>query len=219
LFLIILLYFFLFYNLFVSLFVCKIFVFSFWVVHRFNSTRLLFEASHWINLWNLVCWIVAGLEHQPNRGYQVPCSVIKRTSDRLACRSTIGRITVTAVCIVAIWPVLVISYSFLDTNCATKLPLEIGIILELPLPLEWSRDCLCIDVYGSESSASTNGPATRTGFRGLPRSSTARISAKRFVFNALQQPRSRLATEKEANKKTCRAPQCNFGQRTKQETA
>lgn len=109
-------------------------------------------------------------------------------------------------------PVLVISYSFLDTNCATKLPLEIGIILELPSPLGWSRDCLCIDVYGSESSASTNGPAARTAFRGLPRSSTARVSAKRFVFNAPQRP------QKEESKKTCRVHRnAILGQLVKQE--
>lgn len=150
----------------------------------------------------------------------MPCPVIKRTSDRLACRSTIGRIAGTAVCVAAIWPILVISYSFLDTNCATKLPLEIGIILELPSPLGVapSWDCLCIDVNGSESSASTNGPAARTAFRGLPRSSTARVSAKRFVFNAPQRPYSRLAAERE-QENVSRTPQRNFGQREKQEAA
>lgn len=100
-------------------------------------------------------------------------------------------------------PVLVISYSFLDTNCATKLPLEIGIILELPSPLGWSRDCLCIDVYGSESSAScTNGPAARTaGFL------VRRRPGKRQTFCIQRAAAAALAfsRRKKGARKLCRA--------------
>lgn len=74
-------------------------------------------------------------------------------------------------------------------------------------------------MYGSESSASTNGPAARTGFHGLPRSSRARINAKRFVFNAPQRPCSRLAAERSEQENVSRTPQHNFEQRVKQEAA
>lgn len=64
---------------------------------------------------------------------------------------------------------------------------------------------------------STNGLAARTGFRRLPRSSTARASAKRFVFNTPQRPCSRLAAERSEQENMSRIPQCNFGQRMKRE--
>jgi len=41
----------------------------------------------------------------------------------------------------------------------------------------------------------------------------ARVSAKRFVFNAPQQPCSRLATERSEQENVSRTPQRNFGQR------
>lgn len=57
--------------------------------------------------------------------------------------------------------------------------------------------CLCIDVYGSESSAPlTASKHAQVSADFLVCREKARVSAKRFVFNAAAQRRSRLAVEK-----------------------